>query len=103
MADFEESVKKLDFRAIVFTSIITALAFVVGLFWRDAISDTINTFVPSGEGLFYKYLAAVIATVVVIIFAYILIRAQEIKIKKIIEEADARRKRKVKKILSYKM
>ena len=76
---FEDHFKKLDVKGVMITSIMTALAFVVGLFWRDAIAETINQLVPEGEGLIYKYVAALIATVVVVIIGYILIKAQEIK------------------------
>ena|SRR3989338_436362 len=110
MGELEESIQKMDFRAIVFTAIITALSFVVGLFWRDAIADTINSIIPEGEGLFFKYLAAVIATIIVVIFAYILVRAQNLKIEKLVKRLDdmekkgaARRKNTVKKILSYRI
>src|SRR3989344_7198270 len=105
MGEVEDSIQKMDFRAIVFTAIITALSFVVGLFWRDAITETINQLIPGGEGIFYKYLAAVIATIIVVIFAYILIRAQNLKIQRLAEKLDqmekrgtARRKKAVKKI-----
>jgi len=39
---------------------------VVGLFWNDAIKSTIEKIVPQGDTLFYKYLAAFIATVVIV-------------------------------------
>ncbi len=87
MTSLEESAKKLDFRGMMLTSIVTALSFVVGLFWRDAISDTINQIVPGGEGLFYKYLTAIIVTVIVVVIAYVLIKSQDIgqKIRKDLE------------------
>jgi len=64
---------------VMIASIITAMAFVVGLFWRDAISETINTILPKGEGLFYKYVAAIVATIFVIVIAYVLIKFKEKK------------------------
>ena len=73
---YEEQFKRLDIKSIMITSIMTALAFVVGLFWRDAISETINKIVPPGEGLIYKYIAAVIATIIVAIIGYIVVKAQ---------------------------
>ncbi len=110
MGELEDSIQKMDFRAIVFTAIITALSFVVGLFWRDAITETINQFVPGGEGIFYKYLAAVIATIIVVIFAYILIRVQNLKMKRLMDtigeidrKSSASRRKAVKKILSQKI
>ena len=83
MVSFEEQAKKLDFRGLVIGSIITSLAFVVGLFWRDAIVDTINQFIPEGEGLVYKYITAIIATITVVILAYILLKSQQFKLEHI--------------------
>ena len=110
MGELEESIQKMDFRAIVFAAIITALSFVVGLFWRDAITETINQFIPGGEGLLFKYLAAVIATIIVVIFAYVLIRAQNLRIERLVKKLEelekkgaVKRKKTVKKILSYKI
>lgn len=110
MSDLEESIKKMDFRAIVFAAIITGLSFVVGLFWKDAITETINAVIPEGQGLFYRYFAAMLATIFVVIFAFFLIRAQNVRIENLtkrLEEmerkGDARRKKTVKKILSYRI
>lgn len=93
MATFEEQVKTLDFRAILITSVITALSFVVGLFWRDAVTDTINEIFPSGKGLIYKYLVAIAVTVFVVVISYILIKSQEIS-KNLLEEKLKKLKRK---------
>ncbi len=82
----EEKIEKLDFEGIIIGSIITAMAFVVGLFWRDAIKETIEYFLPEGQGLIYKYLIALLATIIVVIMAYILIRFQRIEIKKVVKE-----------------
>ncbi|MBI2579828.1 MAG: hypothetical protein HYW27_02915 [Candidatus Aenigmarchaeota archaeon] len=110
MGELEDSIRKMDFRAVVFTAIITALSFVVGLFWRDAISETINAVIPEGEGLFYRYFAAMVATVIVVIIAFFLIRAQNVDIEKAVKKLgeiermnEKKRKKAVKKILSYKI
>ena len=87
MADeIEDKVKKLsDIRALVMTSIVSALALVVGLFWNDAIKAAIEQIVPQGEGLFYKFLAAVIVTIVVVIVIYVLIHSQRLAEKRLKE------------------
>lgn len=90
MATFEEQVKALDFRGIILSLIIAAMAFVVGLFWRDAISETIKLLTPKGEGLLYAYIAAITATVIVVILAYILIRAQNVKIEKLVKKINGK-------------
>lgn len=93
--EYEEKAKKLtDVKTIFMTSILTALAFVVGLFWNDAIRAAIEELVPQGTGIFYKFLAAVIVTVVVVIVTYLLIRSQRIAEKRIKELTDASKKRK---------
>ena len=79
----EDDIKKMDFKNIMLTAIVTAMAFVVGLFWRDAITAAIEQIVPSGEGLFYKFAAAIIVTVVVVIAVYILMRGQKLAEKRI--------------------
>lgn len=86
MAMFEEQVKRLDFRGIMISAIITAMAFVVGLFWRDAITETIKIVAPQGTGLVYSYITAVIATVIVVIMAYVLMKTQTIKIESMLKK-----------------
>jgi short subunit fatty acids transporter len=94
----EDEIKKADFRSIVYTAIITALAFVVGLFWRDAITATIDQIIPKGESLFYKYAAALAVTVIVIIAVYIMLHAQKVANEKLaklhVEIMEKRAKRK---------
>lgn len=78
MADIDEKINQLtDIRYLFLYSIVSALALVVGLFWNDAIKATIEQIVPQGDSLFYKYLAAVIVSVIVLVFVYILMRAQK--------------------------
>lgn len=61
---------------IVNTSIITAFSIAAALIWKDVIVDFINIIVPPREQLFYKFLAAVIATLIVIIAIYFILRAE---------------------------
>jgi len=61
-----------DFRKLILTSIVTALALVVGLFWNDAIRALIEQIVPRGDTLSAKFLAAVVATIVVVFIIYVL-------------------------------
>lgn len=74
MANVEESAGEGKFFDVALTAVIAALSFVVGLFWRDAIVETINIFVPEGEGLLYRYLAAILVTVIVVVVIYLLSR-----------------------------
>jgi len=95
---FEDKIKKMsDIRTLVMTSIISALALVVGLFWNEAIKAAIEQIVPQGEGLFYKFLAALIVTIVVVIVIYVIIHSQRLAEKRLKELESMRLKLKVKK------
>ncbi len=61
---------------IVNTSIITAFSIAAALIWKDVIIDFINIIVPPSEQLFYKFIAAVIATFIVVIAIYLILRAE---------------------------
>ncbi len=78
--EFEEQAKKLDLRGIIITSIITALSFVVALFWRDAISLTVNQFFPETHEIAPKYIVAVLFTLVAAVVSFGLLKSQEIRI-----------------------
>ena len=95
MADeIEDKIKKMtDIRTLVLTSIISALALVVGLFWNEAIKDAIEQIVPHGEGLFYKFLAAMIVTLVVVIIIYVIVHSQRIAEKRLGELRKSRENR----------
>ncbi len=83
--DFEASAKTLDIRGLFISAIVTALAFVVGLFWNDAIRSTIEIVIPTGgEKLYYKYIAAIVVTIVVSVVAYLLYRSQKIRTKDVV-------------------
>jgi hypothetical protein len=80
---------------IVKTSVVTAFTFAAALIWRDVIIEIIDLVVPPAEVLHYKVLAAVIATVIVIIGIYAVLETEaeaEVVIKRI-----KRRKKKAKK------
>jgi len=94
MTSLEEQIKQKDFFGIMVASIITALAFVAGLFWRDAVKDTINIILPKGQGLMYEYIAAIVATAFVIFVGYILVKAKEKKDEAIQKLLKAKKKRK---------
>ena len=82
----EEQLKKMtDFRSLVLTSLVTALSLVVGLFWKDVVTDAINKIVPTGDTLIYKFLAAVMATAAVVVAFYLLIRMHRIADKRLQE------------------
>ena len=76
---FEEAAKKLDIRALLISSVITGLAFVVGLTWNDAIKETVALFAPRGDSLFFRYAAAIVVTIIAAVISWSLYRSQHVK------------------------
>jgi uncharacterized membrane protein len=87
----EEAAKKLDIRGLFISAIVTALALVVGLFWNDAIRSAIEQVIPTGEKVYYKFVAAIVVTIVVVVISYLLYRSQQIKIHDIAKVVDKER------------
>jgi hypothetical protein len=80
MAKFEEHAARLDIKSMIITMVLSALGFLVALAWRDAIQQSIELFVPRGEGLAYTYLAAIVVTIIAAAVTFVLIRLQKIDI-----------------------
>ena len=53
---------------------LTALGFIVAFQWRDVIKETIEILLPPGEGLIYKWFAALAFTIIAAVFAIVLVR-----------------------------
>jgi len=73
----EDKAKTLDIKGVTLTLIISSFGFVMALFWRDAIKDTITAYIPQGEGLAYQYVAAIIVTIIAVIAIYIMSKYSE--------------------------
>jgi len=67
----EDKAQSLDIKGVVLGLIISSFSFVMALFWKDAIKETIDSFVPEGEGLTYMYIAAIIVTIISVIAIYV--------------------------------
>ena len=94
MADVDKKIKEMtDFRKLFLSSIVSALALVVGLFWNDAIKDAIDDILPQGEGLFYKFVAAIFVTVLVVVIIYFFAHSQKVAEKRLSELREKREKR----------
>jgi uncharacterized membrane protein len=78
MVTLEEAARRLDLRAMLITSIITALSFVVGLFWNDAIRSAIEMALPERDTVAAKFITAVTVTVIVVFVAWFLYHTQEL-------------------------
>jgi hypothetical protein len=74
MMSFEDSAKSLDFEGTIVGLIISAFGFVAALFWKDAITELIDSFVPTGEGVTYKFIAAILVTVLAVVAIFVLVR-----------------------------
>jgi biotin transporter BioY len=62
-------------KTMFMTSILTALSLVVGLFWLDVIKLLIEEIMPANEGLLWKFISAIIVTVLVFVIATIIMRS----------------------------
>lgn len=61
-----------QFRTTILTVVGGAFAFVMALFWNDAIKETITMIVPTEQALLYKYAAAVLVTVMGVIALFLM-------------------------------
>lgn len=68
--------EKVTISWIIKTSIITAFTIAAALIWKDVITDFINLLVQPGEELFYKFIAAVLATIFVVVAIYIILKTE---------------------------
>lgn len=67
---------KITIRHIIKTSIVTAFTIAAGLIWKDVIIDSINLVFPPSDQLLFKLLAAIIATIFVIIAIYVMLKTE---------------------------
>ncbi len=73
-----ETKQLMDLRTLMLTSITSALALVVGLFWNDAIKSAIEKLVPQSQDVAAKFASAVIVTIIVVAVVYLLFHSQRI-------------------------
>ncbi len=84
--NLQESAKKFDIKVIFITSIVTALALVTGLFWNDAVRSAIEVIFPARDAVSAKFIAAAMVTVIVAFIIFLIYKAQEIKVDKLVRE-----------------
>lgn len=61
---------------IIKSAIVTAFSIAVALIWKDLIIETIELFFPASEAFYFKILIAVIATIVLIIIIYTVLKTE---------------------------
>lgn len=66
---------KVTVGGIIKTAIVSAFTIAAALIWKDVITDSIGIIFP-GEELLYKLITAIIATIIVVIAIYLILRAQ---------------------------
>mgnify|MGYP000088333739 FL=1 len=74
---FEEDAKKLNLRAIILSSVMTAFGLVIALAWKDAINATVAYLMPDNDTstLYGIYVSAVGVTLLVTVLAWLVMRA----------------------------
>ncbi len=80
------AIKKFSFRSITKTVVLTSFTIVTAFIWKDVIMEFIELLVPPGEELMFKFIAACIATVLIIILLFIIFETEyeaELVIRKI--------------------
>ena len=83
----EEEAKKMNVAGIFTTAIVSAIALVIGLFWKDAIQGTVDKIIPEGtaEKLFYRYLAAIGVTIVGTAVIYLIYKTEKLREEKFLK------------------
>ena len=67
---------KITIAHIIQTSIVTAFTIAAALIWKDVIVEFIELVFPSGGALWYKFIAALLATVLVVIAIYAVLETE---------------------------
>ena len=68
--------KKVRISDLIERGIIPAFTIATAFIWKDVILDFIKEIVPSNELLFYKFLTAVIATVIIGVIIYMILQTE---------------------------
>ena len=77
---------KTSIQSIIQTAIISAFTIAAALIWKDVITDFIDVVLPHQSALLYKFIAAILATMIVVIAIMVILRTEteaEVVIKRI--------------------
>ncbi|MBU3905276.1 MAG: hypothetical protein KJ906_03965 [Nanoarchaeota archaeon] len=102
MSELEQYAEDMEFKKVIITLVVSSFGFLLALYWRDVLRETIEIFLPPGEGLIYKYIIAIGITIFISVLVMVLLKIQKMDIipdnyepqKRIVYEI---RKRKIKK------
>ena len=68
--------ERITASSIIKSSLITAFTIAAALIWKDVIFNFITNIVPERHEIFYEFLVAVFATVIVIIAIFVIIKTE---------------------------
>ena len=68
---------KVSTKDVINSSIITAFTIAAALIWKDVITELINIIIPQTGQLFSQLIAAILATIFVIIAIYIILKTED--------------------------
>ena len=66
----------ITFKTAIHTALISAFTLTAAFLWRDAIVATIEAFVPPAEKVFYEFMVAIIATVILVLAILIIFKTE---------------------------
>lgn len=87
---------KITIGGIIKTSVVTGFTIATALIWKEVVIDAIHAFFPPQDVLLYEFLVAIIATVLIVLFIYLVLKAEdetEIVIKRL-RKSNKRKKKK---------
>jgi hypothetical protein len=71
--NLEEHLKNgISFRKIFRSIIIYSISIFIAFWWADFIKQTINSFLPEGQGIFMKGIIGIIMTSCLVFFVYLM-------------------------------
>ncbi len=83
---------RIALKTITKTIVVGAFTFAAALIWREFIVDVLNIFLPQGE-ILIDFIAAVIATIILIAFVYIFLKTED-EAEYVIKKINKKRKKK---------
>ena len=86
----EKHAQALKLGAVMVTAIVSAMSFIIALFWRDAISAFIEQFMPTEQSVWFKIITAVCVTIFGSLLIYFLYRSEKLR-----EELERKTKTKI--------
>ena len=77
MADLEKYAEEFNVKDMFISMVSSAFGFLLAFWYRDVIKETIETYMPAGEGLLYKWFITFVLTIVVVIILYVLVKIKK--------------------------